>query len=178
MPKAKNNSKTNNLPKFYDTIETPVGPLTLLSSPVTLTAILCKNDKKIHEFKKNIRNFKKSPTHPILQVAKTQLKEYFKGARKTFQLPLEFEGTLFQKKVWRELLKVPYGQTRSYSDQARGLGDVQKVRAVASANGKNPLMIIAPCHRIIGKNGSLTGYAGGLHIKKWLLEHEKKFLKG
>lgn len=101
-----------------------------------------------------------------------QLDEYFKGNRITFNLKLNPKGTDFQQKVWSELLQVPYGKTRTYMEQSKILGDVKAIRAVASANGKNPLWIIIPCHRIIGSNGSLTGYAGGIWRKKWLLEHE------
>jgi len=101
-----------------------------------------------------------------------QLNEYFEGSRKSFNLKLQLEGTDFQKKVWQELLKIPYGKTMSYLKLSKQLGDVKAIRAVANANGKNPLWIIVPCHRVIGTNGSLTGYAGGLHRKQWLLEHE------
>jgi len=101
-----------------------------------------------------------------------QLTEYFEGSRKEFDLLYNLKGTDFQKKVWNSLLEVPYGKTRSYMEQAKTLGDVKAIRAVASANGKNPLWILIPCHRIIGTDGSLTGYAGGLWRKKWLLAHE------
>ena len=107
-----------------------------------------------------------------LQDCVQQLTEYFNGARKEFTLKLNPQGTDFQKKVWAELLKVPFGKTRTYLEQSKKLGDVKAIRAVASANGKNPIWIIIPCHRIIGSDGSLTGYAGGLWRKKWLLEHE------
>lgn len=101
-----------------------------------------------------------------------QLNEYFEGERTQFDLKLNPKGTSFQKKVWRELLKIPYGKTRTYLDQAKRIGDANAIRAVASANGKNPLWIVVPCHRIIGSDGSLTGYAGGLWRKQWLLNHE------
>ncbi len=101
-----------------------------------------------------------------------QLKEYFNGKRASFNLVVNPKGTSFQKKVWKELLTIPYGKTSSYLAQSRALGDVKAVRAVASANGRNPLLIIIPCHRIIGSDGSLTGYAGGIWRKKWLLAHE------
>lgn len=101
-----------------------------------------------------------------------QLQEYFKGERKAFSLILNPNGTDFQKKVWKELQKIPFGKTVSYMDLTKTLGDVKAIRAVAAANGKNPLWIVIPCHRVIGSNGSLTGYAGGLHRKKWLLDHE------
>lgn len=101
-----------------------------------------------------------------------QLDEYFKGTRTNFDLKLNPQGTDFQKRVWDELLNVPFGKTRSYLEQSKKLGDVKAIRAVASANGKNPLWIVIPCHRIIGSDGSLTGYASGIWRKKWLLEHE------
>jgi methylated-DNA-[protein]-cysteine S-methyltransferase len=108
----------------------------------------------------------------FLQPCVQQLNEYFKGTRKQFDLKLNPQGTDFQKRVWNELLNVPYGKSRSYLEQSKKLGDAKAIRAVASANGKNPIWIIIPCHRIIGSDGSLTGYAGGLWRKKWLLEHE------
>ena len=101
-----------------------------------------------------------------------QLTEYFEGNRKEFDLLYNLKGTDFQKKVWNSLLEVPYGKTRSYMEQAKILGDVKAIRAVASANGKNPLWILIPCHRVIGTDGFLTGYAVGLWRKKWLLAHE------
>ncbi|KUO62365.1 cysteine methyltransferase [bacterium BRH_c32] len=101
-----------------------------------------------------------------------RLDEYFKGERRDFDLPLAPEGTEFQKKVWDELLKIPFGETLSYLNQAVNIGDKKAIRAVANANGQNKISIIIPCHRVIGTDGSLTGYAGGLWRKKWLLEHE------
>jgi methylated-DNA-[protein]-cysteine S-methyltransferase len=108
----------------------------------------------------------------VLQEAVTQLNHYFEGKRTDFDFKLNPKGTDFQKKVWSSLLKIPYGKTRTYLEQSKILGDVKAIRAVASANGKNPLWIVVPCHRVIGTDGSLTGYAGGLWRKKWLLEHE------
>lgn len=108
----------------------------------------------------------------VLEDAVYQLQEYFRGERTTFSLTLNPVGTNFQKKVWDELLQIPYGKTCSYLELSKALGDPKAIRAVAAANGKNPLWIMVPCHRVIGSNGSLTGYAGGLHRKKWLLEHE------
>ena len=107
-----------------------------------------------------------------LKEAVLQLQDYFDGKRTTFTFPLNPSGTDFQKKVWDELLHIPFGKTCSYLDLSKKLGDVKAIRAVASANGKNPLWIVIPCHRVIGTDGSLTGYAGGLWRKKWLLEHE------
>lgn len=103
-----------------------------------------------------------------------QLDEYFNGGRQNFDLPLLMTGTDFQKKVWEALGTIPYGSTRSYMQQTKVLGDEKAIRAVARANGENCLAIIVPCHRVVGSDGSLTGYAGGLKAKKWLLEHEAK----
>ena len=108
----------------------------------------------------------------VLQDAVSQLNDYFEGKRTNFDFKLNPKGTEFQQKVWKALLEVPYGKTRTYLEQSKILGDVKAIRAVASANGKNPLWIVVPCHRIIGTDGSLTGYAGGKKKKKWLLEHE------
>lgn len=108
----------------------------------------------------------------VLKDAVEQLEEYFEGNRTVFELQLNPSGTDFQKKVWEALLQIPFGKTISYLELSKQLGDVKAIRAVASANGKNPLWIVVPCHRVIGTNGDLTGYAGGLHRKKWLLEHE------
>ncbi|UFH36307.1 methylated-DNA--[protein]-cysteine S-methyltransferase [Flavobacterium acetivorans] len=108
----------------------------------------------------------------ILQKAVSQLNDYFEGKRTDFTFKLNPKGTEFQQKVWKGLLEIPFGKTCSYMDLSKKLGDVKAIRAVASANGKNPLWIVVPCHRVIGTDGSLTGYAGGLWRKKWLLEHE------
>lgn len=108
----------------------------------------------------------------ILQQAALELQEYFDGKRDVFTFAMNPSGTEFQKSVWKELLQIPFGKTVSYLDLSKKLGDVKAIRAVASANGKNPLWIAVPCHRVIGSDGSLTGYAGGLWRKKWLLEHE------
>ncbi|MFN3752865.1 methylated-DNA--[protein]-cysteine S-methyltransferase [Flavobacterium sp.] len=109
---------------------------------------------------------------PVLQEAVQQLQDYFQGNRNDFNFKINPSGTEFQQKVWQELLNIPFGKTMSYLDLSKKLGDVKAIRAVASANGKNPLWIVVPCHRVIGTDGSLTGYAGGLWRKKWLLEHE------
>ncbi|CAM3326422.1 Methylated-DNA--protein-cysteine methyltransferase [Flavobacterium longum] len=109
---------------------------------------------------------------PELKEAASQLSEYFQGKRQEFTFKINPSGSEFQQNVWKELLKIPYGKTVSYMDITKKLGDVKAIRAVASANGKNPLWIVVPCHRVVGSDGSLTGYAGGLWRKKWLLEHE------
>ncbi len=109
----------------------------------------------------------------LLNDARTQLTEYFNGQRKVFNLPTQFDGTDFQKRVWKALLEIPFGETRSYADIAKAVGSPRAVRAVGLANKRNPIAIIAACHRVIGSNGKLTGYAGGLHNKEWLLKHEQ-----
>ncbi len=111
---------------------------------------------------------------PCLESCKIQLREYFEGVRDSFDLPLSPAGTPFQKKVWNALLQIPFGQTISYLELAKRLGDPKVIRAAGSANGKNPIAIVIPCHRVIGSNGDLVGYAGGLENKKWLLDLEQK----
>ena len=113
-----------------------------------------------------------SKTPNVLQEAVSQLNDYFAGKRRNFDFKLNPQGTSFQRRVWKGLLEIPYGTTMSYLEFSKKLGDGKAIRAVASANGKNPLWIVVPCHRVIGTDGSLTGYAGGLWRKKWLLEHE------
>ena len=111
----------------------------------------------------------------LLQDCVYQLNEYFEGKRQNFSLKLNPQGTDFQQKVWKALQTIPYGTTTTYLKLSQQLGDVKAIRAVANANGKNPLWIVIPCHRVIGSDGSLTGYAGGLHRKQWLLEHESPY---
>lgn len=125
---------------------------------------------KIHVMNEDVEISTKIPKE--LKEAVLQLQDYFDGKRTTFTFPLNPSGTDFQKKVWNELLHIPFGKTCSYLELSKKLGDVKAIRAVASANGKNPLWIVVPCHRVIRTDGSLTGYAGGLWRKKWLLEHE------
>ena len=117
-------------------------------------------------------------SNSYLENCLSQLNEYFNGTRHEFELKLEPDGTEFQKKVWKELIKIPFGVTVSYSNITKKIGDEKAIRAVANANGQNKISIIIPCHRVIGSDGSLTGYGGGLWRKKWLLEHEQKFSGG
>jgi methylated-DNA-[protein]-cysteine S-methyltransferase len=116
--------------------------------------------------------------HPILTETSQQLKAYFEGNLRSFNIPMSQNGTQFQKKVWELLYGIPYGKTISYNDLAKQYGNIKTIRAVASANGRNNIAIIIPCHRVIGSDRSLTGYAGGLWRKKWLLDHEAKFHSG
>ena len=146
--------------------------IAIINTPIGLTEIQGDENgiSKIHIMNENVEISTKIPKE--LKEAILQLQDYFDGKRTTFTFPLNPSGTDFQKKVWDELLHIPFGKTCSYLDLSKKLGDVKAIRAVASANGKNPLWIVVPCHRVIGSDGSLTGYAGGLWCKKWLLEHE------
>lgn len=154
---------------YFKPIATPVGELKLVASDSGLAGILWENDDpKRTRFLPQTRN----DDHPILIETERQLSEYFTGKRRCFELPLDMVGTDFQKKVWQALVAIPFGETRSYSQIAREIGHPQAVRAVGAANGRNPLSIVAPCHRVIGANGKLTGFAGGLDIKAFLLALE------
>ena len=149
-----------------------------LSSPIGLLKLQCSDEYiKAVLFAEEGTGFE-SVDHKLLKQCATQLDEYFEGKRKQFSVPLQQEGTTFQMKVWDLLYQIPYGRTISYNHLAKQYGNLKAIRAVASANGKNNLAIIVPCHRVIGSNQSLTGYAGGLWRKKWLLEHEAKFHSG
>jgi len=154
---------------YFKPIVTVVGELKLVASDRGLVGILWENDDpKRTRFLPQTRH----DEHPVLQETARQLMEYFAGERRFFELPLDFVGTDFQKKVWQALVTMPFGETRSYSQIARESGHPLAVRAVGAANGRNPLSIIAPCHRVIGANGKLTGFAGGLEIKAFLLALE------
>lgn len=144
----------------------------IINTPLGLTEIQGdeKGVSKIHVLNEETETSTKIPKE--LKEAIVQLDDYFKGKRTDFSFKINPSGTDFQQKVWQELLNIPYGKTCSYLDLSKKLGDIKAIRAVASANGKNPLWIVIPCHRVIGSDGSLTGYAGGLWRKKWLLEHE------
>jgi methylated-DNA-[protein]-cysteine S-methyltransferase len=144
---------------------------TYYESPVGLIE-LTATGKGVSSLYFTERIHKASSLNKILTCCKKQLDEYFNEGRKEFSLPLDVEGTDFQKKVWNELLKIPYGKSISYIQLARRLGDEKLIRAVGTANGKNPVSIIVPCHRVIGSNGGLVGYGGGLYKKRWLLEFE------
>jgi methylated-DNA-[protein]-cysteine S-methyltransferase len=154
----------------FKEIDTPVGRLKLIATEKGLAAILWENDKP-ERVKVDVGE--RNEAHPLLVETAKQLEEYFSKKRTTFNLQLDFIGTDFQKSVWAELLKIPFGETRTYGAIAKELGDSKAVRAVGAANGKNPISIIAPCHRVIGASGKLTGFAGGLHNKDFLLRLER-----
>ena len=153
------------------TMRSPVGELTLVASANGLAAILWENDRP-GRVKLNI--VAQDDNHPVLRETERQLNQYFAGTRTHFDLPLDFAGTDFQKKVWAALLTIPFGETRSYAQIAAQVGSPKAVRAVGAANGRNPISIVAPCHRVIGSNGTLTGFAGGLDAKRVLLALEGK----
>ncbi len=156
----------------YKTMSTsPVGALTLVASERGLAAILWESDdpKRVP-----LSPLVEDGAHPVLVETEKQLADYFAGRRTQFTVPLDFHGTDFQKSVWNALLQIPFGETRSYADIARTIGRPSAVRAVGAANGRNPISIIAPCHRVIGSSGALTGFAGGLPAKQLLLALESR----
>jgi methylated-DNA-[protein]-cysteine S-methyltransferase len=154
----------------YKIMKSPVGDLKLVASDKGLAAVLWENDNP-KRVRLDIAG--EDRRHAILLETERQLTEYFAGKRKNFTVKLDFAGTDFQKSVWQALLTIPFGQTKSYGDIAKSLGNPKAVRAVGAANGKNPISIIAPCHRVIGATGKLTGFAGGLDTKAQLLELEQ-----
>jgi methylated-DNA-[protein]-cysteine S-methyltransferase len=157
----------------YDQMDSPVGDLTLITSPEGLHAILWDMDRKSQEYKEILRDLIKSPNEKTILKTKKQLAEFFQKKRKKFDLPLVFNGTAFQIKAWKQLLKIPYGKTISYGAQAEKVGNKNKARAVGMANGLNPISIVIPCHRVIGSNGDLVGFGGGIGKKAYLLNLEK-----
>ncbi len=156
------------------TIDAPVGPLHLLGTANGLSAVLWADLEPELDRVRISADQLESTQCLMLEAARRQLGEYFDGTRIDFDLVLDPKGTEFQLSVWRALREIPFGVTSSYGQQARSINRPRAVRAVASANGRNPLSIIVPCHRVIGANGSLTGFAGGLDAKAWLLEHERR----
>ncbi|AQR74001.1 methylated-DNA--[protein]-cysteine S-methyltransferase [Sphingomonas sp. LM7] len=154
----------------FKTMPSPVGTLTLVASDAGLRAVLWEKDRP---GRVRIGDLEEAPDHPVLTEAERQLGDYFAGERTRFDVPLDFHGTDFQKSVWAALLTIPFGETRSYGAIARQIGRPSAARAVGAANGRNPISIIAPCHRVIGTTGALTGFAGGLAAKELLLGIER-----
>jgi methylated-DNA-[protein]-cysteine S-methyltransferase len=163
---------------IYRRLQTPVGELLLTASDTALTGVYFPTSRRgpppTHraDWAEDAGQGPTGPTSEMLARAVQQLNEYFAGQRTTFDLPLEAMGSVFEHRVWKALRSIPYGTTTSYGDLAKRLGDPSATRAVGSANGKNPIPIIIPCHRVVGANGDLTGFGGGLDRKRWLLEHE------
>ena len=150
------------------TVETPIGALRLVGSDAGLRAVLWPDREAREDF---VAQSHKGSS-PLLDDAARQLGEYFNGGRTAFELPLDLVGTRFQRAAWLALAEIPFGQTVSYAEQALRLGRPHAIRAVGAANGRNPLPIVLPCHRVIGSDGSLTGFGGGLEVKRALLDHE------
>ena len=149
-------------------IDTPIGPLTLVAGPNGLREVRFPNGRLVSAADGPAR-----PDHPVLAQTATELAEYFAGTRQDFDVPLDPHGSPFQLSAWQGLTTIPFAETVSYGEQARRLGHDGKARAIGAANGSNPLPVIVPCHRVIGSDGSLTGFGGGLETKAWLLHHER-----
>jgi methylated-DNA-[protein]-cysteine S-methyltransferase len=159
----------------YTRVGSPVGRLTLVANDGGLAAVLWEND---WDARVGVSLDVEQPDHPVLSETARQLEEYFAGRRRQFDVRLAPSGTTFQHKVWRALLTIPFGETRSYMAVARQIGHPLAARAVGAANRRNPLSIVAPCHRVVGASGALTGFAAGLEIKAWLLAFEEQALAG
>ncbi len=157
------------IPHFRATLDSPVGALSLVATDQALVALVWRTTGHARvPFESAVEDAK----HPVLRETARQLREYFAGKRRQFELPLEFRGTDFQRRAWAALLTIPYGETRTYGQMAEQIGNANAVRAVGAANGRNPISIIAPCHRVIGMSGDLTGFGGGLDAKAFLLSLE------
>jgi methylated-DNA-[protein]-cysteine S-methyltransferase len=159
----------------YSQMDSPVGCLTIFAGEQGIHCILWDIDLEDHDCKQALATFDRNNDHDFIVQAKNQLGEYFENKRKKFDLPIVLNGTPFQIQVWNELTKIPYAETICYSEQAQRLGDKNKARAVGLANGANPISIIVPCHRVIGANGHLTGFGGGLDKKSYLLQLEQDY---
>lgn len=153
----------------YKLVGSPIGVLKLVASAQGLVAILWEND---NPRRVRLGDEVEEASHPMVVQTEMELREYFAGKRNTFSVSLDMRGTTFQKQVWKALLAIPFGETRTYGDLAKRLGNPSATRAVGAANGRNPIAIIVPCHRVIGANGNLTGFAGGLEAKAHLLNLE------
>lgn len=156
---------------YYDDLNSPVGTLRLVVSDRGVRALLWENDR---ENRVPLDDAEPTRHHGILIWAKHELAEYFEGRRRQFTVPLDPKGTPFQKRAWQALRQIPYGKTLSYGEQAKRIGDPKGARAVGAANGRNPISILVPCHRVVAKDGNLTGFAGGLKTKRFLLDLERR----
>ena len=156
------------------TIEAPFGVVTVIGSDLGIRFVMFANDA--HPKPLERLHISNTEIHDSVNDAITQLEEYFDGSRLNFELPLDLQGTEFQVAAWNALADIPYGRTASYGQQAASIGRPKAVRAIGGANGRNPVAIVLPCHRIVGADGSLTGFGGGIEVKKWLLDHEQSML--
>lgn len=156
-------------------MQTPIGSIIIEENGAAITALYLDKDEDKDEKTTSPQSSScpQCPQTPLLQEAQKQLNEYFAGTRKKIELPIHLQGTKFQQKVWKALQQIPYGETRSYGEIAASIGNPKASRAIGGANNKNPIMIIVPCHRVIGADGSLVGFGGGLPAKKYLLDLEK-----
>ncbi len=165
-------SSTTGVALVSTVMDTPVGTITIVASARGVRAILWPDD----DGRVPISAAAPDPDHPVIVATVAQLDEYFAGEREEFDLPLDPVGTDFQQSAWMALRTIPYGTTVSYGEQAARMGDRRKARAVGAANGRNPISIVVPCHRVVASNGALTGFAGGIDTKAWLLDHERGLL--
>jgi methylated-DNA-[protein]-cysteine S-methyltransferase len=156
------------------TCEAPFGVVSVIGSDLGIRYVLFSNDA--HPKPLERLHISDTDIHDSVNDAITQLDEYFVGSRRDFELPLDLQGTEFQVAAWNALADIPYGRTASYGQQAASIGRPKAVRAIGGANGRNPVAIVLPCHRIVGADGSLTGFGGGIEVKKWLLDHEQSIL--
>jgi methylated-DNA-[protein]-cysteine S-methyltransferase len=156
------------------TCEAPFGVVTVIGSDLGIRFVMFSNDA--HPKPLERLHISDTDIHDSVDNAITQLDEYFAGSRHDFELPLDLQGTEFQVAAWNALADIPYGRTASYGQQAASIGRPKAVRAIGGANGRNPVAIVLPCHRIVGADGSLTGFGGGIEVKKWLLDHEQSIL--
>lgn len=166
-------SSTTDAELVSTVMDTPVGPITIVASARGVRAILWPADDA---GRVPLSTVVPDPDHPVIATTVAQLDEYFAGEREEFDLPLDPVGTDFQRSAWMALRTIPYGTTVSYGEQAARMGDRRKARAVGAANGRNPISIVVPCHRVVASNGALTGFAGGIDTKAWLLDHERGLL--
>jgi len=157
------------------TCEAPFGVVTVIGSDLGIRFVIFSNDAHPKPLEK--LHISDTEIHGFVNAAITQLEEYFAGSRRDFELPLDLHGTQFQVAAWNALAEIPYGRTASYGQQAASIGRPKAVRAIGGANGRNPVAIVLPCHRIVGADGSLTGFGGGIAVKKWLLDHEQSMLR-
>jgi methylated-DNA-[protein]-cysteine S-methyltransferase len=155
-------------------VDTPVGPLTIVATDAGVRAILWPDDDPSRV---RLSPAIEQAEHPVLEAAAEQLVQYFAGDRRDFDLPLDAVGTDFQLSAWSALRTIEFGTTVTYGEQAARMGDRRKARAVGAANGRNPISIVVPCHRVVGSNGALTGFAGGIDTKAWLLDHERRVVE-
>ncbi|MEY4220931.1 MAG: putative methylated-DNA-protein-cysteine methyltransferase [Actinomycetota bacterium] len=165
---------TRDVSYFSGVLTAPIGDVTVVASDLGVRYVMFAEDA--HPKPLSNLDIHVNPQHPVVKYTLDQLREYFDGARIAFDVPLDLHGTEFQVATWKSLAEIPFGKTISYGEQAASIGRPKAVRAVGGANGRNPVAIVLPCHRVIGANGSLTGFGGGIAVKQWLLQHERNLI--